>query len=102
MSRIIREITEEAEELHSLGFMSDKKLETIKSISIPKLNPYTADEVKALRKKLHLTQNILAKCIHVSPSLVKKWEQGARHPSGSNLLALHLIAKCGIKPLLSL
>lgn len=102
MSRIIREITEEAEELHSLGLMTDEKLERIKSISIPKLSPYDSNKVKELREKYHLTQNLLAKCIHVSPSLIKKWEQGARHPRGSNLLALHLIAKRGVKSLLSL
>ena len=102
MSSIIQEMTEEAEELHSLGFMTDDKLDKIKALAIPKLSPYSAAEVKALRQKFHLTQTIFAKCIHVSPSLVKKWEQGVRHPAGSNLLALHLVKKQGIKPLLSL
>lgn len=95
-------MTEAAEGLNGIGLMSDKRLDEIKAISIPKLKLYTAEEIKTLRQKLHLTQNIFAKCIHVSPSLVKKWEQGIRHPAGSNLLTLNLIAKQGLKPLLNL
>lgn len=95
-------MTEAAEGLNRIGLMSNERLDKIKAISIPKLSPYTPEQIKNLRQKFHLTQDIFAKCIHVSPSLVKKWEQGIRHPSGPNLLALHLIEKQGIKPLLSL
>lgn len=102
MSGILKEMTEAAEGLNRIGLMSDDRLDEIKSIAIPTLSPYSAKKVKELRYKFHLTQNLLAKCIHVSPSLVKKWEQGVRHPTGANLLALHLIAKQGIQPLLNL
>ena len=102
MSRILEEMTEAAEGLNRIGLMSDSRLEEIKTISIPKLSPYTPEQIKGLRQKFHLTQTIFAKCIHVSPSLVKKWEQGIRRPRGSNLLTLHLIEKQGIKPLLNL
>jgi putative transcriptional regulator len=95
-------MTDAAEGLNRIGLMSDDRLDEIKTISIPKLRPYSADDVKILRQKFKLTQTLFAKCIHVSPSLVKKWEQGLRHPRGSNLLTLHIVEKQGLKTLLNL
>lgn len=102
MSRILQEMTEAAEGLNRIGLMSDERLDKIKEISIPELRPYSPSEIKNLRQKFKLTQNLFAKCIHVSPSLVKKWEQGVRHPYGVNLLMLHMVEKQGIKLVLNL
>ncbi len=102
MSRIIEEMIETAEGLNQIGLMSNERLDKIKSLSIPKLKPYGAEDIKMLRNRFKLTQNLLAKCLHVSPSLVKKWEQGVRRPTGSSLLALNLVNKNGLKPLLAL
>ena len=102
MSRILKEMTEAAEGLNRIGLMSDNRLDEIKTISIPKLSPYSAEDVKTLRQKFNLTQTIFAKCMHVSASLVKKWEQGVRRPCGANLLTLHIVEKQGINTLLKL
>ena len=45
--------------------------------------PASAQEVKGLRKALHLTQVGFANVVGESPSAVEHWEQGIRRPSGS-------------------
>lgn len=42
-----------------------------------------AVDAKAIRKKLDLTQDEMAAVLGTSPSGYKKWEQGARQPSGA-------------------
>jgi len=40
-------------------------------------------EVKAVRAKLGLSQNKFAALLGISPSTLKNWEQGRRHPTGA-------------------
>ena len=51
---------------------------------------YTAEEVKAIRKELGVSQPAFAKCLGVSRKTVEKWESGDNIPSGpaSRLLDL--------------
>lgn len=42
------------------------------------------DEIRALRKKLDLSQKDLAKKLGVSKRTVENWEQGTRFPSAEN------------------
>jgi putative transcriptional regulator len=102
MSRIIKEMTEAAEGLNKIGLMTDKELEKIKNLSIPKLHHLSPAQIKHLREKYKVTQVTFAKLIHVSPSLVKKWETGDREPKGIFLMNLNMIEKKGIQPFLSM
>lgn len=53
----------------------------------------TADEIKAIRKKLKLSQSVFAKLLNVSLSSVRQWEQGLRTPSGSTMVLLELLQR---------
>ena len=53
----------------------------------------TADEIKAIRKKLKLSQSVFAKLLNVSLSSVRPWEQGLRTPSGSTMVLLELLQR---------
>ncbi|XUY30448.1 helix-turn-helix domain-containing protein (plasmid) [Agrobacterium sp. rho-8.1] len=50
-------------------------------------------EAKAIRQKLHLTQDEMAAFLGKSPSGYKKWEQGARQPSGAARTLLRVMEK---------
>jgi putative transcriptional regulator len=43
---------------------------------------YRKPDVKAIRKRLHLTQNEFAIMIGVSKNTLQNWEQGRREPEG--------------------
>ncbi len=91
-----------AEKLAKIRHILSQDRNLVKDVIIPKLRNYKSQEIKALRQKICLTQNMFAKCLHISPSLVKKWEYGCRYPSDSHLLVLNLIEKHGIDIVLGL
>jgi putative transcriptional regulator len=50
-------------------------------------------DVKAARKKLGLSQDKFAAAFRISPSTLRKWEQGTRHPQGPARVLLTVIAR---------
>jgi len=53
----------------------------------------SSDEIKTIRKNMHLSQMVFAKLLNVSLSSVRQWEQGVRTPSGSTMVLLELLQK---------
>ena len=53
----------------------------------------TEDEVRALRKKLNLTQEQFATRFHLPLGTVRDWEQGAHRPDKAAQVLLTVIAK---------
>jgi putative transcriptional regulator len=43
---------------------------------------FTAEDVRAIRKKLHKSQNEFALMLGVSVATLRNWEQGRRQPHG--------------------
>ncbi|MEX0408675.1 type II toxin-antitoxin system MqsA family antitoxin [Aquibium sp. LZ166] len=62
---------------------------------VPGIKAHTVDvgavDAKAIRKKLDLTQDEMATVLGTSPSGYKKWEQGARQPSGAARTLLRIM-----------
>ena len=50
-------------------------------------------EVKAIRKKLHVSQTQFAYLIGVSPATLRNWEQGRTYPEGAARVLLRVAAK---------
>ena len=57
-----------------------------------KRTSYPATDVKALRKRLHLTQEKFAAMIGVSVRTLQNWEQGHREPEGPAKALLRVVA----------
>jgi len=55
------------------------------------------EEIKALRKKLGLTQNDMAKRLDIMPSCVSRWERGESRPSRAMLKKLNRLEKRSAK-----
>jgi len=53
--------------------------------------PPTAIDVKAIRKKLHLSQAVFAAYFGVSKRTLQEWEQGRRQPEGAARTLLTVI-----------
>ncbi|HEX5499391.1 MAG TPA: helix-turn-helix domain-containing protein [Thermomicrobiales bacterium] len=51
---------------------------------------YRAEEVRAIRKRLGVSQELFAETLNVSPSAVRAWEQGQRRPDGAARRLLEL------------
>lgn len=50
-------------------------------------------DAKAIRQRLHLTQDQMAQFLGTSASGYKKWEQGQRQPSGAARTLLRVMEK---------
>ena len=57
------------------GF-SKKRLKAIEELCLPQVKKYSAKDIKAVRSKLNLSQDIFALVLGVSDKTVKGWEQG--------------------------
>ncbi len=53
----------------------------------------SAEDIREIRSKIHLSQVVFAKLLNVSPSSVKQWEQGKRTPTGATKVLLELLEK---------
>jgi putative transcriptional regulator len=53
----------------------------------------TPDDIRALRRRLGLTQAAFAARYHLSPRVVANWESGRATPSGSSTTLLTLIER---------
>lgn len=52
-----------------------------------------ADDIRKLRKRLHLSQREFARRLRISPVTVRNWEQGKRFPSGPSCSLLRVLFK---------
>ena len=58
---------------------------------------FTAEDVAALRARLHLTRPQFAKKLGVSSSTADKWEDGSIAPRGAGLMMLKIVWKHGLE-----
>ena len=87
-------IGETVQDLINSGIKTSFTQKELKSldIQIPKINLST-HQIKGIREQLKLSQTVFAKLLNVSPSSIRQWEQGKRHPTGSTQVLLELLKK---------
>jgi len=51
----------------------------------------TAEKVRAVREKLHLSQPVFARRLRTQPQTIKNWEQGTAKPNAQAAILLSLI-----------
>ena len=56
---------------------------TARDVEIAPPPAFDAKRVQRVRKSMKLSQAVFAGVLNVSPSLVRAWERGARHPEGA-------------------
>lgn len=95
-SRILDAVHETAGDLHRLGFIDKRKMESYDALCIPPVPDYTAEQIKLLRERYHLSQAVLASVLNTSISTVQKWEIGEKHPGGPSLKLLSILDRKGL------
>lgn len=64
---------------------------TVHESSLQPVPHYSAQDIKAIRSELDITQRVLALVLAVSPRTVEAWEAGKSQPNGSACRLLQLI-----------
>jgi putative transcriptional regulator len=93
---VAESVHETASTLHEFGLISEAKMREFDKLALPVLREFTAGSIRALRRKLHLTQRALAAYINVKPTTVRSWEQGQKSPSGPSQRLLQLLDDKGL------
>ena len=87
-------------DLYNAGLVDDVTMKNIESLCIPEVKEYDAAHIASLRKRLRLSQAAFARFLNVSPSTIRQWEIGAKHPSGACQKLLNLADQKGLPGLI--
>ncbi len=67
---------------------------------VPKAEPITGEEIRALREKAHLSQAVFARNLNLTVGYVSQLERGAKRPTGAALVLLNVIRRKGLEVIL--
>jgi putative transcriptional regulator len=95
-SEAMASIHETMEALHKVGAIDKQTMRRFDDACLTPVRSLTAQQIKAIREREHVSQTVFATYLNVTPNLVSKWERGERRPSGTALKLLSLVEKHGI------
>ncbi|MGC1183395.1 helix-turn-helix domain-containing protein [Legionella sp.] len=93
---ILEVVHESAKGLYDAGIIDVTTMHEFDTLCLPPIKELTAQEIKTLRLKEHVSQAVFAKYLNTSSSTIKQWEQGEKRPRGTSLKLLNLIAIKGL------
>ena len=99
-SQILDAVHETAGDLYDAGFIDMRSMRRYDALCLEPVPEYSSESIRALRKRYKLSQTVLASVLNTSPSTVRQWEIGAKHPSGPSLKLLNLLDKKGLEVLI--
>ncbi len=99
-SRILDAAHETATDLHDAGLIDMRRMRQYDALCLAPIPDYSARKIRALRAKNNLSQSVLAAVLNTSPSTVRQWEIGEKHPSGTSLKLLDLLERKGLEALI--
>ena len=97
---ILNSVKDTVVDLHKVGLVDDVTLKNIESLCVPEVKQYDAANIAAIRKRLRLSQAAFARFLNISPSTIRQWETGAKHPSGACQKLLNLADRKGLEGLM--
>jgi putative transcriptional regulator len=94
-------VREGLEDLHSIGINTSMSLRQLEKTKANYSEPpkYVAEDIIRIRKKLNISQAVLARIIASSKSTVQKWELGFNSPSQAYRKLLQLADTKGVSVL---
>ncbi len=69
----------------------------LEALALPEVKPLSPSQIKSIRIKANVSQNVMSKYLNVSPSTYQKWERGDVIPRGGNLKLLTLAYRHGLE-----
>lgn len=85
-----------AQGLYDAGIMDGKTMREFDSLCLHPVRDLTASDVKHIRLREKVSQAIFARYLNTSLSTVRQWEQGEKHPRGTSLKLLNVVAEKGL------
>jgi len=93
---ILEVVHESAKGLFEIGLMDAKTMHSFDVKCLPPVKQFTPNQIKQIRLREKVSQPVFAEYLNASPSTIKKWETGEKHPTGPALKLLNLVAEKGL------
>ena len=96
-SPLMASVHETADSLRAAGLMDKltmRKFDAMCLTPIPRLNP---KQIRELRLREGASQAVFARYLNVTTGLISQWERGEKHPQGTSLKLLALVARNGLE-----
>jgi putative transcriptional regulator len=90
-------IHETADALHAAGVMNKRTMREFDRLCLTPVRRLTRKQIRALRLREGASQAVFARYLNVTAGLVSQWERGEKHPQGTSLKLLTLVAKNGLE-----
>lgn len=99
MSKILENAHETARGLFKAGVIDEITMRQFDVLCLPPSKVYGPEDVRRIRAATRMSQTVFAAHLGVTPSTVRQWEQGAKHPRGPSAKLLDIIERKGIETL---
>lgn len=97
MKKSIVDVAHEmANDLYDAGVIDAVTLREYDAACIPPIQELSPREIKRIRLHEKVSQAVFAIYLNTSLSTVRQWEQGGKHPRGTSLRLLNLVARKGL------
>jgi len=97
---ILDVVHDSAKGLYDAGVVDATTMHEFDSLCLPPVKQLAAGEIKKIRLREHVSQAVFAKYLNTSASTIRQWEQGNKHPRGTSLKLLNLVADKGLSILI--
>lgn len=100
MKQTLLEVAHEmANDLYEAGVIDAVTMREYDALCIPPVRELSPREIKRIRLHEKVSQTVFAKYLNTSSSTIRQWEQGEKHPRGTSLKLLNLVAEKGLEAL---
>jgi len=96
---ILEVVHDSAKGLFDIGLVDAKTMHTFDALCLPPVENFTPTQIKRIRLREKVSQPVFAIYLNASPSTIKKWETGEKHPTGPALKLLNIVAHKGLQAL---
>ena len=98
--RLLAEAHNMAQSLRKVDIIDIPTMKKFDALCLTEIQELSATKIKKIRRKIGVSQAVLAKIINVSVAAIKQWERGERRPSGAALKLLNLVDAKGLDAVL--
>lgn len=99
-SKLLEAAHEMATGLYNANIMDATTMREFDALCLPPVKELSSKEIKKIRLHEKVSQTVFAIILNTSVSTVKQWELGSKHPRGTSLKLLNLVADRGLNALL--
>lgn len=93
---ILEVVHETAKGLYDAHVINATTMREFDELCLAPVKDLSAREIKSIRLREKVSQPVFAKYLNTTLSTVRQWEQGEKHPRGTSLRLLNLIAEKGL------